>query len=159
MKSSISLCRQRRECIIAEAAKAIIFYSLGILESTSHKVKRRSSGLFLLFAPQWGGNVNADESSDSVLTPPRTKIHACKVTKAAASLRKSSTREYCDGRVDRANTLNKIPLPRSLKKLPKDIFVDGIDDNVGLSLQSDWIFFVKRLWAMIIKHPKYILCP
>ena len=117
-------------------------------------MKRRSLGLFLLFAPQWGGNVNADESSDSVLTPPRTKIHACKVTKAAASLRKSSTREYCDGRVDRANTLNKIPLPRSLKKLPKDIFVDGIDDNVGLSLQSDWIFFVKRLWAMIIKAPQ-----
>ena len=74
--------------------------------------------------------------------------------KAAASLRKSPTREYHDGWVDRANKLDKIPLPGSFGKLPKDIFVDEIDDNIRLSLQSEWMFVVKRLRAMIIKVPQ-----
>ena len=71
--------------------------------------------------------------------------------KSAASLWKSSTRKYQDGWVEHANNLNKIPLPGYLKKLPRDIFFDGIEYKVKLSLQSDWIFVVKRLTEMIIK--------
>ena len=93
-----------------------------------------------------GGNVNDNESLESILTPPG--VHVSMVMKAAASLWKSCTREYQDGLVERANKLNKTPLPVSIKKPPKDIFVDEIEFNVRLSLQLDWMFVVNSLRAM-----------
>ena len=47
-----------------------------------------------------------------------------------------------------------IPLPGSFKELPTEIFVDGIEYNVRLSLQLDWIYVVKRLRTMIVKAPQ-----
>ena len=79
------------------------------------------------------------------------------VMKTAASLCKFSTRKYHDGWVDSANKLNKTPLPGTFKKLPKDIFVDGINGNFRISLQLDWTFFVERLREVIIKvHQRHI---
>ena len=102
--------------------------------------------------PSTVGTSEDDDSIDSASTPPT--IHVSAVMKAAASLWKSSTREHKDGWVERANQLNQSPLLGSFKEIPTEIFVDGIEYNVRLSLQSDWSYVVKRLRAMITKAPQ-----
>ena len=74
--------------------------------------------------------------------------------KAAASLWKSSAKEHNDGWVERANQLNMTPLLGSFKILPTELFVDGIEYNTRISLQSEWNYVVKRLRTMIIKAPQ-----
>ena len=108
--------------------------------------------IFRFYSPTMVGNLNYNKSLESVSIPP--EIHAYMVMRAAASLWKASTREYQDGWVDRANKLNIIPLRWSFKELPTEIFADGIEYNVRLSLQSYWMYVVKRLWEMIIKVPQ-----
>ena len=82
------------------------------------------------------GNSEDDKPLDSTLNPPA--IHVSTMTKAAASLWKSSTREHKDGWVERANQLNMTPLLGSFNEIPTEIFVDGIEYIIRLSLQSDW---------------------
>ena len=102
--------------------------------------------------PTMVGNSEDDKSLDSASTP--SVIHVSTATKAAASLWKSLTREHKDGWVERTNQLNMTPLLGSFKELPTEIFVDGIEYDVRLSLQSYWIYVVKRLRKMIIKPPQ-----
>ena len=73
--------------------------------------------------------------------------------KAGASLCKTLTREHKDGWVERANQLNMIPLLGSFKELPTEIFVDRVEFNIRLILQSDWIYVVKMFRTMIITAP------
>ena len=66
-----------------------------------------------------------------------TTIHVSLVMKAAASHWKHSSTEYRVAWNERANQLNTQHLPGSFRKLPSKIFVDGLEYNIRLSVQSD----------------------
>ena len=74
--------------------------------------------------PTMAGNSEDDKSLDSASTPPA--IHVSTVMKADTSLWKSSAREHKDGWVERNNQLNMTPLLGSFKKLPTEIFFNGM---------------------------------
>ena len=81
-------------------------------------------------------------------------MHVSLSMKAAALFWANSTEDHRNAWCVRANQLNQMILPGSFKITPPPIFVDGIDENVRRSLQSDWLFVVKKLRAMIVKKPQ-----
>ena len=76
------------------------------------------------------------------------------VMKAAASHWKQSPTEFHAAWSERANQLNTQCLPGSFRMLPSELFVDGLEYNTRLSVQSDWAFVVRKLMAMITKRPQ-----
>ena len=94
------------------------------------------------------------QSLDSIATPPNNRMHVSLSMKAAARFWANSTEDHRNAWRLRANQLNQMILPGSSKKIPPPIFVDGIDENVRHSLQSDWLFVRKKLRSMIVKKPQ-----
>ena len=94
------------------------------------------------------------QSLDSIATPPNNRMHVSLSMKAAARFWANSTEDHRNAWRLRANQLNQMILPGSFKKIPPPIFVDGIDENVRHSLQSDWLFVMKKLRSMIVKKPQ-----
>ena len=75
---------------------------------------------------------NLEESDDE-----STTIHVSLVMKAAASHWKHSSTEYRVAWSECANQLNTQRLPGSFRILPLEIFVDGLEYNIRLSVQSE----------------------
>ena len=83
-------------------------------------------------------------------------IHVSMVMKAAASHWKQSPTEFHAAWSERTNQLNTQCLPGSFRMLPSELFVDGLEYNTRLSVQSDWAFVVRKLMAMITKRPQNV---
>ena len=86
---------------------------------------------------------NSEESDDE-----STTIHVSLVMKVAASHWKHSSTEYRVAWSERANQLNTQRLPGSFRMLPSEIFVDGLEYDIRLRVQSDWVFLsrISRQW-------------
>lgn len=77
--------------------------------------------------------------------------------KAAAYLWNFSTLEHRCEWYAHPNHLNQRSLPGCFKTFRDEMFVDWIIDNFMISLQSDWLFAVKKMETFTTQHSQRVL--
>ena len=92
-----------------------------------------------------------DVSVDSTDSPPI--IHISAVMRDAGRLWRLCNEGVKNAWDMRASLLNKRPIPGHFSRLPIQISIDGVQENVKIALQMDWSNFCKVMKKSITRSP------
>ena len=93
-----------------------------------------------------------DISVDSTDTLPT--IHISEVMKDAGKSWRLCNESVKNAWDMRALSLNKRPIPGHFSRLPRQISIDGVEENLKIALQMDWSNFCKVMKKSITRSPK-----